>query len=133
MKMFYTKHSKKILPLLFLILLSASLQAQPTLTGIWKNDEEQIKLELRADQSGVYEVGEKIFEFEESFVMNTKGTDHQLEFKIKIKVGTEIKSMFAILRPINSGQIRFIAFFSKELRDNATEEIIESGVILTRE
>ncbi len=131
MKMFYTKHSKKILPLLFLILLSASLQAQSTLAGTWKNDPEQIKLELRADQSGVYEVGEKIFEFEESFVMNAKGTDHQLEFRIK--VGTEIKSMFAILRPINSGQIRFIAFLSKELRDNATEEIIESGVILTRE
>lgn len=113
------------------LLLSSGLIAQSSLVGTWQNTQEQVKLILNADLSGSYTGNGKAFDFESSYTLKSVGDDSHLEFKIK--TGTETKTMYAILRKINAAKIRFIIFLSTESIEMATDEIIESGIVLTKE
>jgi hypothetical protein len=113
-----------------LVMLSSIVHGQE-LTGKWTNQEEGIKLTLLEDGTGIIISGNKESAFDGAYSLTLSGQLYRLDFTIQ--VGARAVPYFAIMKMTGASTIRYIAFLSEELRDNATEEIIETGVLLTRE
>lgn len=115
------------------LILSATLFAQSghELVGTWKESSTQTSLVLSADLSGAFSHETKSFIFEGPYLF--WGTDSLYYLNYTITAGGQPVSCYAIIKRVDGNTIRFISFLSEELRTSATEETIQSGVILTKQ
>lgn len=131
LKMFTIPFDRKRLSIICTLLLFTAfpLRAQQVY-GIWENVSENIVLELHEDSSGSLKIGQKYFEFDGPYIMNESGLLHHLNFTIL--VGSVKTPCYAILKQVDSTTLIYISFLAKQLRDDATQEVIDAGVRLTK-
>jgi hypothetical protein len=130
------KYNSLLSPLLvqcivLLGLTTGALAQAQNITGVWRNETEGLKLTLNSDSSGELVVGAKAFQFVGSYSIKVSNSSLYLDFKIQ--VGDQVTPCYAIVKHTSDSTIKYLSFLSEELRDAATEETVQTGVLLTKE
>lgn len=101
------------------------------LVGTWKEASTGSKLVLAADLTGAFSTENKSWAFQSSYLFWGTGPMYYLNYTIE--AGGQPVSCYAIIKQVSGDTIRFISFLSDEMRTSATEETIDSGILLTKQ
>lgn len=114
-----------------MISINVLAQSDQPMVGTWKEASTQTTLVLAADRTGTFSTENRSWTFQGSYLC--WGTAPLYYLNYTIQVSGQPVSCYAIIKQLSDSTIRFISFLSEDMRASATEETIDSGVLLTKQ